>query len=199
MGKSDTRQQIIETALNLFSKNGRKNVNMDCVAEACGKCRRTVYNHFPNIDMLYLATIEYELDKMVGKLKNVLDEKLSADEMLRKFIHVHFDSIRCATERNKTLRTTFYESYEEIDRARRPIDVQEIRMLKNIIDKGRTQGIFALKESQWTAMLILYAIKGVELPFLQHNIGSWLEKNSQYVIDLVLKGLKKNEKDNPSL
>lgn len=191
MSKENTRHHIIETAQKLFSERGRKNVNMDIVAEACGKCRRTIYNHFLNIDMLYLATIEYELDKMVSKLSAIQNEKIPADEMLRKFIHIHFKSIQQATERNKTLRTTFYESYEEIDRARRPIDVQEIRMLKNIIDKGRTQGIFDLRESQWTAMLILYAIKGIELPYLKHSIGDWLEKNEDYVMSIVLRCVKK--------
>ncbi|MBQ0082786.1 MAG: TetR/AcrR family transcriptional regulator [Paludibacteraceae bacterium] len=191
MSKENTKNLIIETALRLFSERGRKNVNMDSVAEACGKCRRTIYNHFLNIDMLYLATIEYELDKMVKKLSTIQEEKIPADEMLRKFVHVHFKSIQQATERNKTLRTTFYESYEDIDRARRPIDVKEIRLLKNIIDQGRTQGIFDLRESQWTAMLILYAIKGVELPFLKHSIGNWLEKNEDYVMGILQRSLTK--------
>ncbi|MBQ0008156.1 MAG: TetR/AcrR family transcriptional regulator [bacterium] len=189
MGKDNTRQLIIETALKLFSERGRKNVNMDSVAEVCGKSRRTIYNYFLNIDMLYLATIEYELDKMIMQLNAILSENISADEMLRKFIHIHFKSIQQATERNKTLRTIFYESYGEIDRARRPIDLQEIRILKNIIDKGRTQEIFDLRESQWTAMLILYAIKGIELPFLKHSIGNWLEKNEDYVMGIVLRSI----------
>lgn len=191
MGKDKTHMLIIETAQKLFSEKGRKNVNMDVVAESCGKCRRTIYNHFLNIDMLYLATIEYELDKMIKKLSGILDEQISAEEMLRKFVHIHFTSIKEATERNKTLRTTFYKSYEEIDRARRPIDVQEIRLLKNIIDKGRTQGIFELHDSQWMAMLLLYSIKGVELPFLKHNIGDWLERNEEYVMSVVLRSITK--------
>ena len=186
-----THLKIIIAAQRLFSEKGRDKVNMQMVADECGMCRRTVYNHFRTMDELFKATIEYELDKMIDNLGKILQQKVPADEMLRRFVHTHFAGIRQAVEHNKALKVSFYESYADIDRARKPIDLKEIRMIKDIIDKGRMQGVFDIRESHLPAMLLLYAIKGIELPYVNHTIGNILDSNHDYIMNILFNGIKR--------
>ena len=192
--REKTRRLIIRTTQRLYSEYGRNNVNMQMVADACGVCRRTVYNHFLSMDILFQAALEFELNQMIDNLGKVLEMNLPADKMLKVFVQTHFENIRQATDRNRALKVSFYETYADIDRARRPIDLKEIRMIKTIIDRGRTQGLFDIRESQWPAMLMLYAIKGIEMPYLKQSIGDWLDKNQDYIMDILFRGLTKREK-----
>lgn len=189
MKNQKTKLEIITAAQTLFAQKGRSQVSMGDVALACGKSRRTIYNYFINIDFLYYAIIEEELNKMLAQLEIIADDSLPADLKFEKFVTTHFEYIRLAAERTPDILTSFYKNYEEIERARRPIDKREIRIIKKVLDYGRMENIFAVRDTQWTAMLILYAIKGIELPFLNHYIGSHLKIRKDEILKSVLNGL----------
>lgn len=189
MKNQRTRLEIINAAQTLFAQKGRSQVSMGDVALACGKSRRTIYNYFINIDLIYLAIIEEELNRMLEKLEIIAEDSLSADIKFEKFVTTHFECIRLAAEHTPDILTSFYKNYEEIERARRPIDKREIQIIKRVLDYGRMENIFAVRNTQWTAMLILYGIKGIELPFLNHYIGNQMKIRKDEILKSVLNGL----------
>jgi len=191
MKSEETRSEIIEAAQRIFSRKGRERVTLGEVAAESHKCVRTLYNYFLNIDELYVATIEYELAKMLTTLKSIAEQKLPADVKLERFVIAHFRSVREATEHDHSLRQAFYTNHEEMERARRPIDYKEIRLIKEILNQGKIEGIFDLHDTNWAAMLILYAMKGIEPPFLKQSIGTYLDDHRDHIIDMILKGLVK--------
>jgi len=192
MTKSQTTKiEIIEAAQRIFSRAGREKVSLPDVAAESHKCLRTLYNHFLNIDELYLATIEYELTKMLTTLTHIANQNLTADVKLEQFVIAHFRCVREATEHDHSLRQAFYTDHEEIERARRPVDYKEIRLIKQILNQGKIEGVFDIHDTNWTAMLILYAMKGIEPPYLKQSIGTYLDKNKDNIIDMILKGLIK--------
>lgn len=187
----ETRIEIIEAAERIFSRSGREDVSLNDVATESHRCLRTLYNYFLNINELYLATIEYELAKMLTTLTKIASQEMPADVKLEQFVIAHFRSVREATEHDHSLRKAFYTNHEEIDRARRPVDYKEIRLLKDILNQGKIEGIFDIHDANWTAMLILYAMKGIEPPYLKQSIGTYLETHKDNIIDMILKGLVK--------
>ena len=192
MTKSErTRIEIIETAQGLFSRKGRERVTFVEVADECHKSVRTLYNYFLNIDELYHATIEYELTKMLATLNGIAAEEVPADVKLERLITAHFRSVREITERNHSVRQAFYTNHEEIERARRPVDYKEIRLIKEVLNRGKIEGIFDVHDTNYTAMLILYAMKGIEPPYLKQSIGAYLADHKDNLINLILNGLVK--------
>lgn len=186
-----TRIEIIETAQKIFSREGRAKVSLNDIATESHKCLRTIYNYFLNIDELYHATIEYELTKMLATLTKIADQKLPADVKLEQFVIAHFRSVREATERDHSLRQAFYTNHEEIEEARRFVDYKEIRLIKDILNSGKIEGIFDIHDTNWTAMLILYAMKGIEPPYLKQSIGAYLDDHKDNIINMILRGLIK--------
>lgn len=191
MKSKDTRIEIIESAQRIFSRSGRENVSMSDVAAESHRCLRTLYNYFLNIDELHLATIEYELTKMLTTLTRIANQDLPAEKKLGQFVIAHFRSVREATEHDHSLRHAFYSNHEEIERARRPVDYKEIRLIKDILNRGKIEGVFDIHDTNWTAMLILYAMKGIEPPYLKQSIGAYLDDNKDNIINMILKGLVK--------
>jgi len=41
-----------------------------------------------------------------------------------------------------------------------------------------------------SSIIILYALKGLEVPYIRQNIGSEFEKNKDSIVDFVLAGIK---------
>ena len=59
MKKSPKREHLIETALELFSRNGFHGVGIDTILKKSGVAKRTLYNHFKSKDELILAVLRH--------------------------------------------------------------------------------------------------------------------------------------------
>ena len=56
--KLDARERILETAYELFSRRGIRDVGIDEVIERAGVAKATLYRHFPSKDDLVVAFLE---------------------------------------------------------------------------------------------------------------------------------------------
>jgi AcrR family transcriptional regulator len=56
--ESDARERILETAYDLFSRRGIRDVGVDEVIASAGVAKATLYRHFPSKDELVLAFLE---------------------------------------------------------------------------------------------------------------------------------------------
>src|ERR687895_2051568 len=54
----DARQRILETAYELFSRRGIRDVGIDEVIERAGVAKASLYRHFPSKDELVIAFLE---------------------------------------------------------------------------------------------------------------------------------------------
>ncbi len=52
---SSRRDHLVETATELFSKNGFRATGIDTVLEESGVAKKTLYNHFRSKDELIIA------------------------------------------------------------------------------------------------------------------------------------------------
>jgi AcrR family transcriptional regulator len=56
--ESDARERILDTAYELFSQRGVRDVGVDELIESAGVAKATLYRHFPSKDELVLAFLE---------------------------------------------------------------------------------------------------------------------------------------------
>jgi AcrR family transcriptional regulator len=56
--KPDARERILDTAYELFSRRGVRDVGVDEVIERAGVAKATLYRHFPSKDELVIAFLE---------------------------------------------------------------------------------------------------------------------------------------------
>jgi len=191
---SKTRALLVNVARDLFAQKGKQNITMNDIAIASGKGRRTLYTYFSNKNEVYLAVIENELDILIERLQEVMERNLSPIKKLEAYFFTRFEVIKEAVTRNGSLKSDFFRNIYEVEKARRPIDVKEIRMIKQIISAGVADGSFSIESPQWAAMLILYAMKGIEAPYLSPNIGNNIRDRRPQIMNFLMNGmLKKKE------
>jgi AcrR family transcriptional regulator len=188
---SNTKKMLIEVARELFAKNGKKDVTMNDIAEASKKGRRTLYTYFNNKEEIYKAVIDKELDQVIERLYLVTAETTAPDIKLTNHIITHLDAIKYIVTRNGSLRADFFHDIYEVERTRRKVDVKEIALIKKILIEGVAKRVFKNMDTDLSAMIIFYAIKGLEVPYIRQNISDEFEKNKKSIVEFVLQGIKR--------
>jgi AcrR family transcriptional regulator len=190
---SNTKKMLIEVARQLFAKKGKKEVTMNDIAEASKKGRRTLYTYFNNKEEIYKAVIDKELDSILERLNIVSAEKTEPDVKLTNHILTHLDAVKNVVNNNGSLRADFFHDIYEVERKRRKIDVMEITLIRSIISEGIDKNIFKRMDVDLSSIIIFYAIKGLEVPYIRQNISSEFEKNKNSIVEFVFQGIKKKE------
>ncbi|HOV84166.1 MAG TPA: TetR/AcrR family transcriptional regulator [Paludibacteraceae bacterium] len=188
---SKTKKLLIEVARQLFSEKGKKDVTMNDIAEASKKGRRTLYTYFKSKDEIYKAVIDNELDYIFEQIAVVSTEDISPDSKLTKHIITHLDAIKKSVIRNGSLKADFFRDIYEVERTRRKIDMKEIALIKAILVEGIEKNCFKKMNVELSSIIILYALKGLEVPYIRQNISNEFEKNKNSIVEFVLTGIKK--------
>lgn len=123
-----TKQQLLDAALEAFWQNGVTNTSMQTIAEQAGMTRGALYWHFKNKEDLFEALFEQMCAPFMQKMEQVLTHDkdaltqlklklnellllLNEDEKQRKFCHVVY--LKCEyTNHNATIMQLAKHYYE---------------------------------------------------------------------------------------
>lgn len=184
-----TKQLLIDVARELFGESGKSRVTMNDIAEASNKGRRTLYTYFKSKEDVYKAVIENELNIILEALITNSKRNLSPYDKLKGHIVTHLDSVKKSVSRNGTLRADFFKDIYEVERIRRKIDTLELRILKEILNEGVAVGEFKQIDIEVISTIILYSLKGLEVPFIRQNINMELANKENEIIEIIFKGI----------
>lgn len=188
---SNTKKMLIEVARVLFSKNGKKEVTMNDIAEASKKGRRTLYTYFNNKEEIYKAVIDKELEHLLDQLRIVSAQDTEPDIKLTNHIIAHLDAIKFIVTRNGSLRGDFFHDIYEVERTRRKVDLKEIELIKNILAEGIEKKVFKRMDPNLSSLILFHALKGLEVPYIRQNISAEFEKNKNSIVEFVFRGIKR--------
>ena len=188
-----TRDKLIDIARQLFAHKGIENTTINDIAQAAEKGRRTVYTYFKNKKELYNAVVESESDKVLKKLKEIVELPITPDQKLMEFIFQRFEAVKDIVYRNGSLRAGFFRHVRRVERARKSTHNQELSLLIRILQQGVDEGVFRIKHVDKTAMVMLLSLQGLDVPYIRDNFAELgIEKNKlrDYLYDFILYGIK---------
>lgn len=183
-----TKQRILEAARDVFAKHNKNTATMQDIAEYAGLGRRTLYSYFNDKEDVYMAVVERELSTITTRLEAVVGHKISAVHKLELYIFTRLNAIKEVVFRNGSLEAGYFQNVMELEHIRMPMDIKEIKMLRQIIEEGVSEKLFKPCSSQWTAMMILYALKGFELPYLNSQVSKYMQDKRGEIMDFLFNG-----------
>ncbi len=192
---SKTKKKLIDVARDLFATKGKKDVTMNDIAESSQKGRRTLYTYFKNKDEVYEAVVENELMNIIDALAKVAKKDIDPYDKLKEHILVHLETMKNVVTRNGTLRAEFFQDIYEVERIRRKIDMAELEQIKGILREGVQIEEFRNMDVEIISIIILYALKGLEIPYIRQNISNEFKNNTNDVLEFIFKGIKMRELD----
>lgn len=72
--KEETRQKIINVAMNLFNNQGFDSTTLEQIAEEADIARKTLYNHFPVKEAIIIAYLQRFVRKRVQEIDQLIQE-----------------------------------------------------------------------------------------------------------------------------
>ena len=124
MKGDERREQILATAVNLFSRNGFRGTTTKEIAQAAGVSEAMVFRHFANKEALYSAILDDKgCREGVGRFPWQDNEQLSAAIERKDDFEVFYQIARNALDKHESsvpfLRLLFYSALEEHELAER--------------------------------------------------------------------------------
>ena len=177
MTVSKTREMLVDVARQLFARMGVDNTTMNDIAQASRKGRRTLYTYFKSKNEIYLAVAK----------------DLPADEKLMTFLYARLDAIKALVFRNGTLKANFFRDIWRVEKIRKNFDIRETELIQGILEAGVKEGIFAMPDTEITAVVLHHALKGLEVPYIRGIMGDNISqriKRRDNVMNLIFNGIK---------
>lgn len=164
---------------------------MNDIAAASKKGRRTLYTYFKSKEQIYMAVVESELEALSAKMSEVAKRDVPPDVKILDLIAAHLNVIKEVVFRNGTLRANFFRDIWRVEAVRKNFDVNEISLLRTVLEEGKRQGLFDIDNVEITADIIHYCIKGIEVPYIRDQIGEDLDDETgwRYVAKIVFGAL----------
>lgn len=166
-----TRNLLVDTARQLFAKNGLEATTMNEIAQASGKGRRTLYTYFSSKEEIYFAVIQSELDRLSNRMEEVARQEMSPEKKMVKLFFAHLEFVKETVYRNGNLRAEFFRDVWRVESVRKNFDRNEMIILRRVMNEGNDKGVFDIRNVKLMAMITHYCLKGCEVPYIYGRIG----------------------------
>lgn len=187
-----TRDRIIQVARIVFANLSVYKTTMEDIARASRIGRRTIYSYFKSKDELYNEVVDFEINNIILKLRDIVSASGQADEKLKSFFAKRMEAVKELTNRNSSIKKDFADNIGRIENIRKPLDEGETTLLKKILDEGNQKGDFSIENTAMVALIIQNQLKSLETLFIKDNFGSQSQQILRIVTQTVLKGIAKS-------
>src|SRR5215467_4028329 len=85
---SQTREKLLQVAMELFARNGFHAIGIDAIIDGAGVSKQTFYNHFESKDDLVLATLELRRQTETKFFAGLFEELAGSDPRAQLYAHI---------------------------------------------------------------------------------------------------------------
>lgn len=189
--KEEIRSQIIDTARKIFSKYGFRKTTMEEIAQGIGKGKSSIYYYYPGKEEIYRAVIEKEAEILRDTIFKAISKTDDPIEKFRVYVTVRMKTLRDMVNFYEAIKSELLSNLDFINKAREKYDNDEIEMLEGFLREGVKQNLFKIEETNLTAIAIVTAMKGLEVPLFKNSYFKNYEVHINHLIEVIFYGIVK--------
>jgi len=191
MKSKDLRKLIVDNAQEIFSRFGLKKTTVDDIAATINKAKSSIYYYFKSKEEIYEAVIEKEADMLRKEIHNEIDKYELPQDKIKAYIITRMKMFHKLANFYSTFQKEYIENYSFINRIRVKYDKEEIEIIKQILDYGIKKHNLKVNDIELTGFAILTAMKGFEYYWTVEKDIEHIEKDVNYLLDILFYGLLK--------
>jgi AcrR family transcriptional regulator len=191
MDKEDKKEFIIEASRELFARFGLKKTTMDEIAKKCSMSKATLYYYFKSKEDIFRAVIDKEFNIFKEKMEVALSKASTPHDKLRAFTVTRVIHLKELANYYSTLADEYLEHYAFVEHERLKLTDWEIQTVQSVLDEGVQQGIFNLSDPKLTAVVLVFALKGLEYPWTVEQDIIEIERAIDLMLPILFKGIEK--------
>lgn len=189
--KDEARAKIIEIARDIFTHFGFKKTTMEEIANASRKGKSSIYYYFESKEEVFKAVVEKEAEELKAELVQkvlIIDDPI---ERLKEYISFRMKKLKQLSNFYAALKSDYLSHLEFIEKIRKTYDAEEVKIVKQILEDGVKREKFLVEEPGLSAIAIVTAMKGLEVPLLISNNNVNVDDRINHLIDFLFYGIVK--------
>jgi AcrR family transcriptional regulator len=187
----EARIKIIEIARNIFTHFGFKKTTMEEIALATRKGKSSIYYYFSSKEDIFKAVVEKEAEELKAELYKKIADIEDPIERLKIYITVRMRKLNKLTNFYTAIKSDYLSHFEFIEQIRKSYDLDEVRVVAGIIQEGIEKGQFSVEDPQLSAVAIVTAMKGLEVPLFINKEHGNFEARLSNLINFLFYGIVK--------
>ena len=191
VNKEEVRKKIIITSAQIFSRYGFKKTTMDEIAGALKMGKSSVYYYFKSKEEIFEAVVLLEANILRNELTKAIKSVESPVEKMRNYVFVRMKSFEKLSNYYNAIFDKNLDHFNFIETIREKYDREELAILRLILYHGARKKAFNVKNSEYTALAVQTALKGLEVPLFWKKRELNIEDRLNGILDVLFNGILK--------
>ncbi|MDY0360652.1 MAG: TetR/AcrR family transcriptional regulator [Desulforegulaceae bacterium] len=189
--QEEIKKKILDSATILFTHFGFKKTSVDDIAKKADVAKGTIYNYFKNKEDLFKDVFRQEGIFLISAMREAVKLKKAPEQKLREMIIAkvkHYKDFCLIYDINHQRAEQLLPFIED---ERNEISVNEIKLIKEILEEGVRLSLFEVANLHSTAKAMAIAIKGLEISWTLDMDLAQAVKELDELLYILFNGLKK--------
>lgn len=187
--KEEYRKKIIISAGQIFSRFGFKKTTMDEIARALKMGKSSVYYYFKSKEEIFEAVVLYEANLLRNELTTAIKSVESPVDKMRNYVFVRMKSFEKLSNYYNAIFDRNLDHFDFIENIRAKYDREELAILRLILYDGARKKVFKIENSEYTALAVQTALKGLEVPLFWQKKEVNIEFRLNAILDILFYGI----------
>jgi len=197
MSKADrTKQLIIEKTAAIFNKKGYAGTSLTDMTDATGLTKGSIYGNFEDKDDVALAAFDYNMDKLIGQVREQQVAQRSALSKLQAFITIYRNGLQAPVLSDGcpiiNMGTEADDTHPKLHERVNGALARWHKSISAIVQQGKMQGEFRddVNSFEFASLMIAMIEGGFTLSKISGDT-SYLDQSLSYLEQLITQQLKK--------
>lgn len=189
-GKDEVREQVVQSARQVFARYGYKKTALDDIAREARKGKSTIYYYFKSKDEIFKAVIDAEAEirkqAIEKEIRQITDPRLK----LKTYIYVRMLTLKMVVNYYEAIKNDLLDNLYFVNSLRDDHFEEEILQVKMMLLDGVEIGDFTIENPDLTAKTIVTLLHGFEVPLIVKNLSDEeLQKSVDEMLNILFFGI----------
>jgi len=189
VNKEEIRKKIILTAGHTFSRYGFKKTTMEEIAAALKIGKSSIYYYFESKEEIFEAVVLHEANVLRNQLTTAIKAVESPIDKLKNYVFVRMKSFEKLSNYYNAIFDKNLDHFAFIENIRAKYDREELAILRLLLYHGAREKVFNVRDSEYTAIAVQTALKGLEVPLFWKKKGINIEVRLNAILDVLFNGI----------
>jgi TetR/AcrR family fatty acid metabolism transcriptional regulator len=183
----DTRERILDAALNIFSNKGYHDTRMDEIVEASDTSKGSIYFYFPNKERLFLALVDQFADLLERRVIEAVEQEEQGIMQVRAALQACLETFGRYRRPAKILLVQAVGLGTVFEKKRVEVNDRFANLIKKYLDESITIGDIAPVDTDVVSYAWMGAIYGIVIRWVYTG-----EPDSERILSALLPLLLKS-------
>lgn len=191
--KGPKYNQIIDAAAEVIAEHGFHQAQVSKIAKRAKVADGTIYLYFKNKEDILISLFREKMSLYVAKVEEAINAQQGVEDKLFALVDMHFRNLSENQHWAIVTQLELRQSDKQLRAKISEILKSFLKLLDNIIEEGKKEGIFAPDLDTRLARQMIFGT-------LDETVTTWVMKDQKYdlvalarpIHQLLLHGLKKN-------